>query len=382
LDDRAVRSLASLQTSGSSSRILNLLRVFKDHGATEDHRAKPMFQNPVLNRGLIIKHRLRANERDLFPGRRTRATKIVLPIDRDDLRSGGRYTFVGQQGYEQMLRAMLGPSGADSMIDRKVLEVLDALPSFDPFILREQLRRSGVDPASCYFSISPGDLEKMFTFVQTEVRDLVKISLAGEIAGAGATAAFVEKLMGANAVLDLQPLRHTLKLGEAEYEEGLFCWRGFLYYKWSLQENFRAAPALADHLRALRINAHADAETRRYIVEARERLAEGVFDACSDVEETLKIYDRAFLQLTARGDALAFRNFLLSAPAMFLELGERLGALNHIVSFWKYRFPQQETDALNPYDLVDLLMDFEASLSAVAPRLNPLPALEDTAAYL
>ena len=79
MNDNAVRSLASLQTSGSSSRILNLLRVFKEHGLSEDHRAKPMFQNPVLNRGLIIKHRLRANERDLFPGRRTRATKILLP---------------------------------------------------------------------------------------------------------------------------------------------------------------------------------------------------------------------------------------------------------------------------------------------------------------
>ena len=34
-----------------------------------------------------------------------------------------------------------------------------------------------------------------------------------------------------------------------------------------------------------------------------------------------------------------FRDFLLSAPHMFLELGEKLGAISHIVSFWRYRFP-------------------------------------------
>jgi len=381
VNDNAVRSLASLNNSGSSSRILNLLRVFKDHGATDEHRAKPMFQNPVLNRGLILKHRLRANERDLFAGRRTLATKIILPIDRDDLRSGGRYTFVGQQGYDAMLRAMLGPSGAESLVDRKVLEVLDALPSFDPFLLREQLRRNGVDCAACYFSISPADLERMFMFVQSEVRDLVKISLSGEVAGMGATAAFVEKLLGANAVADLQPLRNTLKLNEDEYEEGLFCWRGFLYYKWSLRENLRAAPQLAEHLQAIRLNGPAELDTRRYIVEARQRLTRGIFSACTDIEATLKVYDHAFGRLTQRGDAIAFRNFLLNAPGMFVELGERLGALNHIISFWKYRFPHQGRSVLAPGDLVDLLMDFEASLAA-APRPRRTELQVAAAAYI
>ena len=377
-----VRSLASLQNSGSSSRILNLLRVFKDHGGTEDHRAKPMFQNPVLNRGLILKHRLRANERDLFSGRRTLATKIILPIDRDDLRSGGRYTFVGQQGYEEMMRAMLGPSGADSMIDRKVLEVLDALPSFDPFLLREQLRRNGVDPAPCYFAISAGDLERMFHFVQNEVRDLVKISLAGELGGARATAAFVEKLLGANAVADLQPLRHTLKLAEDDYEEGLFCWRGFLYYKWSLGENFRAAPQLVEDLATIRLRGPADIETKRYIAEARERLTQGIFEACADVEASLKVYDDAYAQLTRQGDALSFRSFLLSAPSMFVELGERLGALNHVMSFWKYRVPLARQTVLHPMDLSDVLMDFEGSLAAMPPRSQPEPLPESTSTYL
>ena len=377
-----VRSLATLQHSGSSSRILNLLRIFKDHGDSEEYRAKPIFQNPVLNRGLVLKHRLRANERDVFGGRRTLATKIILPIDRDDLRSGGRYVFVGQQNYDQMLKAMLGPSGAESMLDRKVLEVLDALPSFDPFLLREQLRRNGVDPSPCYFAISPGDLERMFTFVQNEVRDLVKISLAGETAGMGATAAFVEKLLGANAVVDLQPLRHTLKLNADEYEEGLFCWRGFLYYKWSLRENFRAAPQIVEDLAGLRLSGPADLDTKRYIVESRGRLTQGIFDACGDIEDSLKVYDKAFGQLVRQGDAMSFRTFLLNAPSMFVELGERLGALNHIMSFWKYRFPQPSRVVLAADDIVDLLTDFEGSLAAAPPRARRGQVMEAASTYL
>ena len=40
-----------------------------------------------------------------------------------------------------------------------------------------------------------------------------------------------------------------------------------------------------------------------------------------------------------------FRDFLLRAPYMFLELGEKMGAISHIVSFWRYRFPPgRDTD--------------------------------------
>ena len=385
MNDRSVRSLASLQNTGSTSRILNLLRVFKDHGETDEHRRRPMFQNAVLNRSLILKHRLRANERELFDNHRTSATKIILPIDRNDLRSGGRYAFVGQRGYDQMMTGMLGPTGAECAVDRKTLEVLDDLPSFDPFLLREQLRRNGFDPAPCYFNISQGDLRRMFAFVQVEVRELVNISLGG-VAGANATASLVQKLLGENAALELQPLRHTLKLEETEYEEGLFCWRGFLYYKWGLQENLKAAPVVAEQVCGIRTRGPADADTKAYLGDARERLARGILDACHQIEATLRVYDDAYAQLTREGNPQAFRDFLLNAPVMFVELGERLGALNHIISFWKYRFAGLKPQTLQPLELADLLMDFDDSLAAwpsgPAPVQAARPPVADMVAYL
>ena len=57
------------------------------------------------------------------------------------------------------------------------------------------------------------------------------------------------------------------------------------------------------------------------------------------------------------------REFLLSAPAMFCDLGERLGAVNHIVSFWNFRFPQGKMPIVTGPELVDILADFEESLA-------------------
>jgi len=63
------------------------------------------------------------------------------------------------------------------------------------------------------------------------------------------------------------------------------------------------------------------------------------------------------------GRPQAFREFLLSAPVMFTDLGERLGAVSHIVSFWNFRFPPHDAPAATVGELLDLFTDFSASLS-------------------
>ena len=79
MTDSTFRNLDNLRASASTARVLNLLRVSHEHGRTDGWRAAPLFQNPTLNRSLIIKHRLRRNEIDEFRVRRYVATKIILP---------------------------------------------------------------------------------------------------------------------------------------------------------------------------------------------------------------------------------------------------------------------------------------------------------------
>lgn len=50
-----------------------------------------------------------------------------------------------------------------------VLQLLDAVPSLDPFLLREHLRNNQIDVADCYFAISEGDQERMHNFVSQEM---------------------------------------------------------------------------------------------------------------------------------------------------------------------------------------------------------------------
>ena len=49
---------------------------------------------------------------------------------------------------------------------------------------------------------------------------------------------------------------------------------------------------------------------------------------------------------------------------MFQSLGEQIGALQHVVSFSRYRFGSK-TAPLGSEELMEILMDFESSLRSV-----------------
>lgn len=178
MSDRSIRNLANLQAFGSTSRVLNLLAVWRRHGRTDEWRDKPLFQTPALNRGLIIKHRLRRDEVDLFHVYRQSATKVILPIDLDDLRLGGRFIFVGQRNFDRALREHFGVSVDER--DLETLRLIDQLPSLDPFLLREQIKRAGLDVARCYFELTEGDMKRMFSFVESQIAPLVAMSMTAE----------------------------------------------------------------------------------------------------------------------------------------------------------------------------------------------------------
>ena len=362
MTDRAVRNLSNLRKSASTARVLNLLHVWRQHGRTEAWKTRPLFTNPILNKALIIKHRLRRNEIEQFRVRRYVATKIILPIDDADLRVGGRYLFVDQIGFDRTLEESFGISPHHP--DRRTLALIDELPGLDPFLLREQLRRNGRAPAACYFNLSEADVARMTAFVSDEITPLVDLSLGPDVdlAAENPVARLTAKIMSNSAGEDMSALGQTLQLAPHEYEEGVFCWKGFLYYKWALQTITGEIGGVVDSVRRVRASGRVDAEQHAAIDRAREQVRRRILLTCEATADMLHVYDDAFRGLTQEGRPTAFRDFLRDAPLLFARLGERLGAVQHIVSFWSYRMAADKAPP-NAEELIDLLSDFEMSLS-------------------
>lgn len=363
MTDRTVRRLTALEQSGSTARVLNLLAPHRANPPDPALDRAPFFQNRLLNRCFIVKHRVRPNEYDLLSKPTATATKIMAPIEGTDLRLGARFLMVGQKDFDASAEEMFGDALRPGKRDRQVLDLVDDLPSLDPFLLREHLRQHGFEPARGYFAISDADIQRMYAFVREEVMSLVSLSGSNAASGQSHAARLVEKLLSSSADSGFKPLQETLKLSDQDYQDGVFCWRGFLYYKWVLADLGPTITQVISGIEGTQPRGARDAEALAYLPGARNRLAAAIVKACAGADRTLGIYDKAYLSLTRDGQPGAFRDFLLTAPTLFMDLGEQLGAIQHIVSFWRYRFPERSRSPVDAVEMMDLFLDFEDSLA-------------------
>lgn len=380
--DHSVRNLVHLENSASTARVLNLRSVRNQKSKLPEYAAAPMFEHPALNASIIVKHRLRRGESDQFTTPRRSATKVMIPIESRDLNLGARYIFIGQRQFKEALFQSFGVAVDDASRDLKTLSVLDRTPTLDPFLLREQLRRFDLEPARCYFELSEADMARMFAFAQREIEALIRMSLGDESLATDRAAKLTRKILANSADADLEPLRQTMQLDRPQFLEGAFCWKAFLYYKWQLGDILpRVAPVLQDIASIKPVGAQSDSD-KAYLIAARETLRKALITSCKSVRSTLGFYDNAYQRLTQQSDPAAFRDFLIKAPALFNELGERLGGIEHIVSFWRFRFPATQRPVISPAELASIFMDFENSLGAEqvdAPSVLPKATMIDAA---
>lgn len=361
---REIRNLGHLSRTWATGRVLNLAKLYTTFREHADYQAKPMFENTGLNRALILKHTLRLDERHLFPGGRQTVTKIILPYDPYDLRLGGRSFFFRQSRYEELMRSYLGIEDIGRNRDAKILRCIDNLPSLDPFLLREHLTRAGFSPSGLYFQISSSDLKSMAAFTANEIENLVNVAFGMRRGNKGASK-LGNRILSDELHRDLDPLRETLQLEPEAFQEGIMCWRGFLYYKWRHRELQNGIREVLTGLGGVKPRGNHTDATSLYLKKAVPRIARAIAAVIADARATLAEYDEVYKALATKRDPEPFRRFLRYGSTLFTELGERIGILDHIVSFWRFRMSRTMIKGARPMhdiEYADMLMDFEAGL--------------------
>ncbi len=362
-----VRNLASLSETASTSRVLNLTQIHTACAKDPGYLAKPFFRNVQLNKAMVVKHTVRPNEREYFARPRRTATKIILPFDSSDLKLGGRAIFVDQLGFDTFAASYFNDKDVAANPDVQVLRCLDDIPSLDPFLVREHLARHGFRPAPCYLKISEHDLQAMVSYANVEIQRLVLKATGGGMESAAVR--LTTKILANTLDRELEPLRSTFKMGEEDFAEGLFSWRGFLYFKWRHRDLQTDIDALIDDLTSYRTVGPADDGTKAYLIKARPRLARQITAAMKSTQAILNVYDLAYRALAEGSNPVPFRAFLLKGPSLFFTLGESLGILSHIGAFWAYRTGGKGQSRLLAAELADILVDFEDSLASIETRV-------------
>ena len=191
------------------------------------------------------------------------------------------------------------------------------------------------------------------------------MAFRGSKGAAADTARMVQILLSSDVDERFEPLRKTLGLHGDAYREGIFSWKGFLYYKWVLSTLAKRISAVSTQIKELKPFGAISKETSAEIGTYKMRLVKDVDGSRKAAMSTLGVYDGAFLQLTHNSDPGSFRDFLLKSPALFVSLGESVGGISHIVSYWEYRFPAGRPARAAPEEVLEILQEFDGSFVSV-----------------
>ena len=92
-----------------------------------------------------------------------------------------------------------------------------------------------------------------------------------------------------------------------------------------------------------------------------------ILDCERRIAEMFRIYDEVFEALTAQRTPEPFRRFLIDGPRLFARLGERMGRLEQLTSYWGHQFPGLRTRQLRPEAIYDGLRNLLSALSLGGP---------------
>lgn len=365
-----VPNLRDMVETWPSARMLNLHGLALQPHGESDYFVKPMFAHPVLNRAIIVKHNVRPGEEERLAPRRFNTTKVIFPFDPGDLNLGGQYLFVDQQDFVPALTRHLEYGDLPLGRDVAVLRVLDGLPTLDPFLVREGLvsHRFSVDGA--YFRFSEPEKAHMLGFVEHEIEVLIQLCF-GEVRANDERAKRLSQLLLADHDSpDLEPLRVTLRMDGPEFMSAMFAWKAFLYYRWRAHDLTPALKATIKSMGKLSRRRY-DTDALRFVISAKALLEATLARSWREIGLKLRMYDRAYEGLTQDQKPENFRQFLMTGSDLFIDLGNRIGVLEQVVSFWEHRLAQHHIGKMSPDEVLDAMRDLLQGLS-IWPSAFPM----------
>jgi hypothetical protein len=357
-----VESLRSITARSSSARVLDLHSLAIDAAQDPDHAARPMFTHPVLNRTIIVKHHPRPGEFEFESERGAIVTKVIFPFDPKDLDLGGQFVLVDDPDLLSQLERHLDYREANLDRDYLVLMLLDRLPTLDPFLLHEALSANRIEVAPCYFRLSPMDKREMLEFVAHQVETLISLCFGGANASVAQTKRLSELILAEGDSPELDPLRLAMRMEPPEFAQAMFCWKAVLYYRWR-SRLLRPEVKLTRKAIARIETARFDLDANRYVRASIARLETLISDCERRIAEMFRIYDEVFDALTEQRSSEPFRHFLVDGPRMFASLGERMGRLEQLISYWAHQFPSNRLSQMSPEAVFDGLRMLLSALS-------------------
>ncbi len=372
------RSFRETFNSGAT-RILNAAGITKsmmEKAAGEGGEPRFLFGSRGLNRVVFIKKPRDRTEAADFYDEAVRAKKnkkaetpqsqivtmVYSPFDFDDIPGGGTSFELGSSDQDTMLREAVGfnPAGGAPTVERdlKILEILDELPSLDPFLLKDRMLGSGFEVDETYFDISEEEFNAIKAYILRKFEPVTE-----KVVGSNTEQArkhseeFIMKLWEGRDLSYLAPITQVFNLDPDRAGEIYYAWKGLNYYEFNYKKDLATLLTFADWLQHKSMPAHyvAPEET----VEFQSLSHHVAVKFARHLEQSSKIlhsYNDAYEELFVReGDSRKFVSILQQSSDLFWKTSASISALNHAVAVWSQQTVKKGREKLNAEELRPLM---------------------------
>jgi hypothetical protein len=292
------------------------------------------------------------------------ATFLYIPFDIEAIAGGGNSLDLSVvRGRTEALYNLTGfradEEGRSIARDRRLIELIEELPSLDPFLLRDRLETDGIKAPEAYFEISESEFQEIKKYILSKFKPITtRVVDPASPKAAEIAEQFIMKLWEGKDLNYLAPITQVFRIDPEQASEIYYSWKGVTYYEFQYKRGQRTLLGFADWL-------HAKGSTPSHYVKAsvRQELEEkvrGVTTAFArhlkNSSEILRIYNQAYEDLFVRGgDARPFIEFLKDSSTLFWDIAASISAMNHGVAVWRQHTAKSSDGKLAADDLTKLL---------------------------
>lgn len=320
----------------------------------DDDPLGPMFRNRYLNDSIVFK----VVESSIVRGKRVYGveTLVYFPYNHENIYEGGDSILVSDSRRTEKLSHKCGLNPDDeSRIkdfswDVAMLEMIDTLPTLDPFLLKCKAQQTGIEDQlnSAYFNISLEEWERIQLPIRQKIEALVRKALGLGDAGAGAGASasarieehvskFLKKIWEARDIDGIEDFVSSMDMPAERAPELFFAWKAICYYQVQFAEVEPELRKLFGWIGDPKLSLPADFGGLRYEVQdqitrelklLRARLRENYLT----IQTTIKDYEESYRQFIEDGKPGGFKEFLSNADQHYVDLAACLSSNAHAIN--------------------------------------------------
>ncbi|MEM1104436.1 MAG: hypothetical protein AAGH48_10050 [Pseudomonadota bacterium] len=327
--------------------------------ALRDNPAAPetLFRATALNKCILFKFLV------TDPAERSETsspirTLVFFPYDDEQPGDGGESFFFSAH----RLREYWSTRSGDTLIntsdlepDIHLLELLDRIPTFNPFLMGDALERAGIVAPAIYVG-ADADYARLVT---SSIRDRIRPLIVAAMGGRGMDSAidrFVEHIWKLDEPEKIRPLVQALGLPVDSAHEILHSWCGLTFFEQEFEKLQPELRTAAEWLAKFpRPSETLPPDLRQLVDMAAQSARSKIHENWRAGQSTLSAFQASYDEFVGPARNVGgFVRFLKDSKRHFWSVGEVLGKLEQSVYAWR-TFTRGRPKTALPYDrLMDL----------------------------